>query len=151
LIGWLLDTHVVGALMSPTEAPSVKAWAAGQDEERMFLSILTLAEIDQGIHRLPPEDSARSRFAGTLAALEARFAGRILPLCDAIVRRWGAISGAARRETGHPPPVVDTLLAASAIEHGLYFATRNVRDVRSSGAALFNPWQDDPADFPLAG
>jgi predicted nucleic acid-binding protein len=150
LIGWLLDTHVVAALISPAGAPSVRAWAAAQDEDRMCLSILTPAEIEKGIHNLPAGDPARARYAGGLAALEARFAGRILSLSDAIVRRWGAISGAVRRETGHPPPVIDTLLAATAIEHDLYFVTRNVRDVAHSGAALFNPWTDDPAAFPLA-
>jgi toxin FitB len=150
LIGWLLDTNVVGSLTSPTGAPSVRAWAAGQDEELMFLSILTLAEIEKGIHNLAPEDPGRARHAGTLAALEARFAGRILSLSDPIVRRWGSISGTVRRDTGHPPPVIDTMLAATAIEHDLYLVTRNTKDVKRSGAVLFNPWEDDPAAFPLA-
>jgi predicted nucleic acid-binding protein len=150
LIGWLLDTNVVASLMAGGGAPSVGAWAAGQDEERMYLSILTLAEIDRGIHNLAAEDLARSRYAGTLRALEARFGDRILPLSDSVVRRWGAISGTVRRDTGHPPPVIDTLLAATAIEHDLYFVTRNTKDVMLSGAALFNPWKDDPAAFPLA-
>lgn len=150
MIGWLLDTHVVGALISPTGAPSVRAWAAGQDEDRMFLSILTLAEIEKGIHNLGPVDPARGRHAGPLAALEARFAGRTLSVSDSIVRRWGTISGTVRRDTGHPPPVIDTMLAATAIEHDLYFVTRNSRDVKLSGAALFNPWEEDSAAFPLA-
>lgn len=150
MIGWLLDTHVVGSLISPAGAPAVSAWAADQREDSFFLSVLTLAEIDQGIHKLAVDDPARARFAGTLGAIEGRFAGRILPLSDQVVRRCSTISGAVRRETGHPPPVVDTMLAATAIEHDLYFVTRNVKDVRLSGAPLFNPWQDDPADYPLA-
>lgn len=148
--GWLLDTHIVGALASPGGAPSVRGWAAAQDEERMFLSVLTLAEIEKGIYNLPESDPAHVRHAGTLAALEARFEGRILPLGNAIVRRWGAISGAVRRDTGHPPPVIDTMLAATALEHDLYLVTRNIKDVERTGAALFNPWEDDPAAFPLA-
>jgi predicted nucleic acid-binding protein len=149
MIGWLLDTHIVGALASPAGAPSVRAWAAAQEEERLFLSVLVLAEIEQGIERLAPGDPDRSRHAGTLHAIEARFAGRILPLGDAVVRRWGRIAGRVKRETGHPPPVIDTLLAATAIEHDLYLATRNTKDVSHAGAALFNPWLDDPARFPL--
>jgi predicted nucleic acid-binding protein len=149
VIGWLLDTHVVGALASPTGAPTVRAWAAAQEEERLFLSVLTLAEIEKGIEQLPPGDPARSRHAGTLAAIEARFAGRILPIGDDAVRDWGRISGRVKRETGAAPPVIDTLIAATAIAHDLYFATRNTRDVALSGAALFNPWADDPARFPL--
>ncbi len=150
MIGWLLDTNVVASLVAAGGAPSVSAWAKGQDEERLYLSILALAEIDKGIHNLAREDPARSRYLGTLQALEARFGGRILPLSDPVVRRWGAVSGRIRRDTGHPPPVIDTLLAATAIEHDLYLVTRNTKDVILSGAALFNPWKEDPAAFPLA-
>lgn len=151
MIGWLLDTNVVGSLTSRTGAPSVRSWAAGQDEDLMFLSILTLAEIEKGIHNLPDADPARALHSGTSAALEARFAGRILSLSDPVVMRWGAISGRVRRDTGHPPPVIDTMLAATALEHDLYLVTRNTKDVSRSGAALFNPWEDDPAAFSLAG
>ena len=73
-------------------------------------------------------------------AIEERFEGRILSLTDSIVRRWGAISGRVQRETGRPPPVIDTLLAATAIEHGLCLVTRNVKDMAASGVELFNPW-----------
>ncbi len=81
--------------------------------------------------------------------LIGRFGERLLPVSDAIVRRWGIVSGDVRRDTGHPPPVIDTLLAATALEHDLYLATRNFRDVRFSGAALFDPWEHDPALAPL--
>jgi predicted nucleic acid-binding protein len=148
--GWLLDTHVVAALINPNGAPSVKAWAAAQPEHRMYLSILTLGEYDKGIHNLPAHHPERSRYAAARDALEGRFAGRILSVGDAVVRRWGEISGTSKRRSGHPPPVIDTLLAATALEHALFLVTRNTKDVRDSGAALFNPWEDDPAGFPLA-
>ena len=83
--------------------------------------------------------------------MEARFAGRILPLTDPIVRRWGTISGATKRLTRQSPPVIDTLLAATAIEHDLYLVTRNIRDVQHSGAALFNPRDDQPDRRPRSG
>ena len=82
-------------------------------------------------------------------SLLARFDERMLPVSDRVVRRWGVISGLRRRETGHSPLVIDTLLAATAIEHDLYLATRNTRDVSGSGAAVFNPWEDDPVGSPL--
>lgn len=150
MIGWLLDTNVVAALINPAGAPSVKTWAGSQPEDRMYLSILTLGEYDKGIHNLAADHADRSRYIAARDALEARFMGRILSVSDEAVRRWGTISGATKRLTGHPPSVVDTLLAATAIEHRLFLATRNVKDVRHSGAALFNPWEDDPAHFPLA-
>lgn len=151
MIGWLLDTNVVASLMSPNGAPSVKAWASAQDEHRLFISVLTLAEIDKGIHNLPDDHPSRSRHVVALAMLEERFAGRVLPLGDAVVRRWGRISGTIMRETGMAPSVVDTLLGATAVEHDLHFVTRNVRDVQGIGVSVFNPWTDDAADFPVAG
>jgi len=81
--------------------------------------------------------------------LASRFSDRLISVSDAVVRRWGTISGTVRRQTGHPPPVIDTLMAATALEHDLYLVTRNVRDVRHSGAAVFNPWEDDPNSAPL--
>ena len=150
MIGWLLDTHILSALVNPNGAPSVKAWAAGQAEDRMFISVVTLGEYDKGIHNLEPGHPDRSRYTAARDALEGRFAGRILSLDDAIVRRWGQISGTVKRETKQSPPVIDTLLAATALEHELFLVTRNTKDVRQSGAAIFNPWEDDPADFPLA-
>ncbi len=82
-------------------------------------------------------------------AIQARFAGRILPVSDGVVRRWGAISGRMRRDTGHPALVIDTLLASTAIEAGLYLAPRNTRNVQLAAAAVFNPWEDDVVNFPL--
>ena len=149
MIGWLLDTNVTAEIISPGGSALVKAWAAGQDEADFYLSILTIAEYDKGIANLPDGDPRRARYTTTRDALAARFAARLLPLSDGIVRRWGQVSGTIRRDTGHPPPVIDTLLAATALEHDLYVVTRNVRDVRHSGAAVFNPWDDDPAGFPI--
>ena len=150
MIGWLLDTNVVSTIINPSGAPTVKAWANSQDEHRLFLSILTLGEYDKGIHNVPDDHPNRPRFIAARDALAARFAGRILSVGDAVVRRWGVISGTVRRLTGHPPPVIDTLFAATALEHDLYLVTRNVSDVRRSGAPVFDPWNDDLEKFPLS-
>lgn len=149
MIGWLLDTNVTAEIIRPGGSAHVKAWAANQDEATFHLSILTIAEYDKGIANLTDGDPRRPIYMTTRDSLAARFAARLLPVSDAVVRRWGLISGTVRRDTGHPPPVIDTLLAATALEHDLYLATRNVRDVRHSGAAVFNPWDDDPSAFPV--
>ena len=138
--GWLLDTNVIASLIAPHGAPSVKAWAAQQDEERLWLSILTFGEYDKGIANLADSHPDKSRFMAARDALQERFQGRILPVSDSIIRRWGTISGRIKRETGHPPPVIDTLFAATAIEYRLCFVTRNLKDVTHSGADLFSPW-----------
>lgn len=149
MIGWLLDTNVVAEIISSKGSQRVKAWSGRQGGSTRYLSILTLAEYDQGIANLPNADPRIPLVVNLRDSLAARFAGRILTVADVVVRRWGVIGGHARRETGHPPPIIDTLLAATAQEHGLYLATRNVRDVRYTKAMVFNPWTDDPAGFPL--
>jgi toxin FitB len=149
LIGWLVDTNVIASLIAPGGAPSVKAWARVVEERRLFLSVLTLAEYDKGIANLAGDDPNVPRYIAARDALEARFAGRILSLSDAVVRRWGTISGRVKQETGHPPPVIDTMLAATAIEADLYLVSRNRKDLQHSGAAVFDPWRDDIGAFPL--
>lgn len=148
--GWLLDTNVVAALTNPRGAPSVKTWAAKQNEAYFYLSILTLAEFDKGIHNLPRDHVDRPRHIATRDALEERFGERVLSLGDPIVRRWGCLAGEIKRASGHAPPVIDAMLAATAIEHDLYLVTRNVKDVRPTGVAVFDPWNDDPANFPVS-
>jgi predicted nucleic acid-binding protein len=149
LRGFLLDTNVVSSLAASSGAPSVKAWASRVDENRLYLSVITLAEYDKGIAQLPDADPNRARYSARRDALVERFAGRILTVSNAVTRRWGEISGRVKRDTGHPPGVIDTLLAATSIEAQLYLATRNVKDVIHSGAAIFNPWNDDAEEFPL--
>jgi predicted nucleic acid-binding protein len=149
LRGWLLDTNVIASLTLPGCAPTVKAWVGAQDERTLYLSVITLAEYDKGIHRLPEADPLRARYARNRDAIEARFGSRVLPVSNDTIRRWGALAGRIRRETGHPPPVLDTLLAATALEADLYLVTRNTKDVIRSGAAIFNPWEDDAANFAL--
>ena len=149
MIGWLVDTNVIASLIAPNGAPSVKTWARIVDERCLFLSVLTLAEYDKGIANLAGDDPNVQRYIAARDALEARFAGRILSLSDSIVRRWGAISGRVKRDIGHPPPVIDTLIAATAIEADLYLVSRNTKDLQHSGAAVFDPWRDDIPAFPL--
>ena len=141
--GWLLDTNVLAELAKPHGTKRVQAWAAAQDEALLFLSILTLGEYDKGLNNLPPDSPVRPGIAAGIAALEARFTDRVLPLTDPIVRRWGTIRGLVKRQVGHAPPVIDTMLAATAIEHDLCLVTRNTRDVRYSGATFLNPWEPD--------
>ena len=146
----MLDTNVVAALINPNGAPSVKSWAASQDETSFYLSVLTLAEYDKGIHNLADDHVDRPRYTAARDALADRFGDRVLSLSDDIVRRWGRISGEVKRASNHAPAVIDTMLAATAIEHDLYLVTRNVKDTKPSGASVFDPWNDDASRFPLS-
>ena len=145
--GWLLDTNVIAELARVGGDARVAAWQAAADEDFLYISVLTLGEYDKGVANLPDASPARALIEASVAALEARFEGRVLGVSDAIVRRWGRISGAVQRASRRPPPVIDTLLAATAIEYDLCLVTRNVRDVDASGATLFNPWEDDVDAF----
>ncbi len=141
--GWLLDTNVIAELARVGGDARVAAWEEEADEDFLYISVLTLGEYDQGVANIPDASPARARIEASVAALEARFEGRVLGVSDAIVRRWGRISGAVQRASHRPPPVIDTLLAATAIEYDLCLVTRNVKDVDASGATLLNPWEDD--------
>jgi predicted nucleic acid-binding protein len=147
--GCLLDTNVIAEVRGARPHPRVAGWIGAHPEHLLFLSVITLGEYRKGIENLPPGDKRRPLLENTVRSVEERFSGRILPISDAVVLRWGAISGQAKRVTGHSPSVIDTMLAATAIENDLYLATRNTADVINSGAAIFNPWKDDPGKFPL--
>lgn len=147
--GWLLDTNVIAEVSGAKPDRRVREWIESLPEHLLYISILTLGEYQKGLEHLAPGDKLRPRLKRAIARLAERFSGRVLSLSDPIVLRWGAISGEVKRLTGHSPSVIDTQLAATAIEHGLYLATRNVSHVTHSGAAIFNPWTDDPAQFPL--
>jgi predicted nucleic acid-binding protein len=137
VIGWLLDTNVISAIINPNGAPTVKGWAAAQDESRLFLSVLTLGEYDKGIHNLADGHPDRPRFIASRDRLAARFSGRMLSVGDPVVRRWGVISGTTRRLTGHPPPVIDTCGRAGPQSSTLGVTTRrNSRSARCRGVAL---------------
>jgi predicted nucleic acid-binding protein len=147
--GWLVDTNVIASLIASNGAPSVKKWALAVEERDLYISVLTLGEYDKGIANLSSDETNTARYIEARDALQLRFTGRILSLEDPIVRRWGSISGRIKRETGHAPPVIDTLLAATAIEKDLYLVSRNLRDLANSGAVVFDPWRDELAQFPL--
>jgi toxin FitB len=98
LKGWLLDTNVVSSLMNPNGAPSVKAWARAQDEGSLYISILTLAEYDKGIHNLPADHVDRSRYVAARKALADRFETRLLSVADADVLLWDSSLATSRDE-----------------------------------------------------
>ena len=147
--GWLLDTNVISELARPRPNERVIAWLTQLPESRTFVSILTLGEIDQGVEALHPGDERRERYVGFRSQIEAQFSGRIIPLDDDTIRLWGALSGQYRRALGGKAPVVDAMLTATAQRRRLHLATRNVSHVRHFGWSAFDPWTENPLDFPI--
>lgn len=147
--GWLLDTNVVSELARPKANSQVLDWLRSLSPERTFVSVLTLAEIDQGIEALPVDDPRRDQYGKFRNRIEADFAGRVLPLEDDVLRLWGVISGRYRLAVGGKAPVIDTMLIATAQHRRLHLATRNIKDVRRLSWSVFDPWSDDPINFPV--
>ena len=138
---FLLDTNVISELFKPKPEPKVTTWIDGTDEELLFLSVLTLGEIRKGVVLLPRSARRTSLEAWLSKDLPLRFSDRILKIDEEVAHRWGQISGLASAR-GVNVPVIDGLLAATAIQHSLTLVTRNTSDVAATGVTLFNPWTD---------
>jgi predicted nucleic acid-binding protein len=138
--GFLLDTNIISELVKPKPEANVTEWVENTDESLLYLSVLTLGEIRRGIAALP-----QSRRRATLEAwldkdLRTRFEGRILVIDQEVADRWGLLTAAARN-SGIVLPVIDGLLAATALENNLTLVTRDTGQIPSMGVAVFNPWE----------
>jgi predicted nucleic acid-binding protein len=137
--GFLLDTNVISELFKPRPDVKVSAWVENYDESLLFLSVLTLGELRKGVDALGNHPK-RARLETWLERdVRLRFFGRVLPVDDLVADRWGRISGSAAAR-GTPMPVIDGLLAATALQHDLTFATRDTQGIAACGVAIFNPW-----------
>jgi predicted nucleic acid-binding protein len=136
---FLIDTDVLSALSRRPRDANVEAWFRRQRASHLFLSVLTIGEIERGIamrRRLDPG------FAATLASwldqVLSAYSQRILPFNLAAARRWGVLS-AALGNTG-----ADLQIAATALEHGLTVVTRNTADFKPTGVDVVNPFTTNP-------
>jgi predicted nucleic acid-binding protein len=136
--GFLIDTNVISELVRPRPDARVKTWVASVDEDLLFLSVLTIGEIRKGIALLQDASRRVALEAWLDGHLAVRFDGRILPIDLRVAERWGRM--AAQVAPKHQLPVIDGLLAATAVEHNLTFVTRNTKDVIATGVPVFNPW-----------
>lgn len=138
-MSFLLDTNIVSEWMKPRPNPGVVAWLENVDEDRAFLSVVTLTEVRYGIERLAP-GTRRKRLAEWLEEeLPLRFEGRILPIGPEVADACGRV--VARSETmGRPMEVMDAFMAATAEVHRLTVVTRNVSDFQPVIRNVLNPW-----------
>ncbi|PWL19950.1 MAG: VapC toxin family PIN domain ribonuclease [Altererythrobacter sp. XM-24bin4] len=132
---YILDTNVVSAVRRPDRAPQVAAWLRGKAEQELFLSVITLGEIERGIHQQETRDPM---FASDLRVWLDRtvllFSDRLLAFEAEDARIWGRLSA----EIGHTG--ADLMIAASALRHGAIVVTGNISDFAPTGAALENPF-----------
>ena len=138
-MSFLLDTNVVSEWVKARPNRGVVSWLTQADEDRVFLSVATLAELRYGIERLPA-GRRRARLDGWLREeLPLRFEGRVLPVGEVIADVWGQVM-AHREAIGRPIAAMDALIAATARVHGLTLVTRNEADFEPSVDAISNPW-----------
>jgi predicted nucleic acid-binding protein len=138
---YLLDTNVVSEIGRVRAHRNVFEWSRSVPQSTLFLSVITLAELEQGVLRIERRDANQG--AQLRRWFEDRvlpgFAGRILSVDEEIARTC------ARLNVPDPAPAYDALIAATAIVHRLTVATRNTSDFARMGATLFNPWDYEPA------
>jgi predicted nucleic acid-binding protein len=137
-VSYLLDTNVLSELRRKTPNPAVSAWFAMRPATSLYLSVLTLGELRKGIDGV--KDAARRLALSDWLQTEMSvfFMGRVLSIDEQVADRWGQLVAAARR----PLPAVDSLLAATALVHGLSMVTRNAKDFEGLGLEVINPWSD---------
>ena len=134
---YLLDTNVLSETRKKKADAGVLAFLQAGEASTLYISVLTLGELRKGVAKKKREDAeAAKRLADWVDGLEYSFADRILGIDAATARLWGDWS------SERPRPVVDTLLAATAVVHGLTLVTRNIRDVRGLAVKLFDPWKE---------
>jgi predicted nucleic acid-binding protein len=135
----LLDTCVISEPTKTRPSSKVLTWLDVQEEMSLFLSVLTIGELQKGISKLP-RSRRRSQLQQWVAQdLPRRFTGRLLPIDLEVATRWGMMTGEAE-QAGHPIPVLDGLLAATAVVGGMTLVTRNTPHVQYTGAVVFDPW-----------
>ncbi len=137
-MNFLLDTNAVSELMKPQPNRGLVAWMEATDEDRIFLSVVSLAELRYGIERMA-DGKRRSRLEQWLRnELPLRFEGRLLPVDAVVADAWGRTVSRNEAE-GHPISTIDAFLAATAEVHQMTLLTRDVSDF-SLLKAVVNPW-----------
>jgi predicted nucleic acid-binding protein len=139
-VKYLLDTCVISELRKPLSSPKVVEWIDTHDERNFYLSVVTIGEIEKGISKLANGKKKIQLQEWLADELMGRFKGRIVHITTEVALCWGRILGESENK-GKTLPVIDALIAATAITNGLTVVTRNTSDMRASGAPLFDPWE----------
>jgi tRNA(fMet)-specific endonuclease VapC len=138
-MSYLLDTCVISEFRKPQPQQSVIDWLDAQLEESLFLSAITIGEIQKGVTALPASKRQRS-LQTWLDEVVYRYDKRILPLDVVALRRWGNLT-AQLEKSGRVLPLMDSMLAATALVHRLTIVTRNVDDFADTGVKVLNIWE----------
>jgi toxin FitB len=134
-VSFLLDTNVISEARRRSPDSNVRGWLASVPEPELYLSVLVVGEIRQGIERLRRRDPGQAApYETWLAALVHGFADRLVPVTAEVCEEWG------RLDVPDPLPVIDGLMAATAKVRGWTFVTRNAAGLARTGVRLLNPF-----------
>ena len=135
---YLLDTCVVSALRRPKEHPSLVEWIAGVDEQDLYLSAVTIGELTRGTARLSAGRKKDALTDWVLSAVTERFEDRILPIDAAVAAHWGELLASCVKR-GRTLPLLDAIIAATALAAGCTVVTKNTKDFVDCGVRLLDP------------
>ena len=138
---YLLDTCVISELIKPKPSNRVVSWLKSQDENKLYISALTLGELLKGIEKIKDINRKKKIHLWVEEDLRERFRERILPIDTRVAMIWGQVQGKAE-QIGQGMPTIDGLIAATGLAFNMVVVTRNVSDMQISGVALFNPWNE---------
>jgi predicted nucleic acid-binding protein len=136
-VSYLIDTNIISELRRKDANPGVISWFAARPATTLYVSVLTLGEIRKGIEALPNSKRRLVLRDWLEVDLPAFFTGRILLVDEAVVDRWGRLLARIKRTA----PAIDSLIAATALQHGLTLVTRNETDFKFPELDVINPWQ----------
>lgn len=139
-MNYLLDTCVLSEFTRRKPDEKVVRWMDAMDEEELFISVITLGEIQRGIEKLPDSHRKTALLTWMNEDLIARFGDRVLTIDVPSMLVWGTLTS-RMDASGTPMGVMDSLLAASALSRNMVLATRNVKDFTGSNLRLVNPWE----------
>lgn len=143
-MSWLLDTCVISELARPRPSASVVDWIRACDERELFLSVITIGELEKGIAKLPGSARRTALERWVRRELPDRFRNQLLAIDSSVAARWGALVGESEAR-GQPLPVIDSLIAATSLHYEITVVTRNTDDLERCGARCFNPWLGKPS------
>lgn len=139
-MSFLLDTDVVSEWAGVRPDSNVIDWFADVDEDDVFMSVISFAELGRGVELLPAGQRRDDLGRWIAHDLTERFSGRILAVDRSVAEGWGRVMARGQR-SGRTPTAMDAFFAATAESHDLTLVTRNVRDFEGLGVPLLNPWE----------
>lgn len=138
-MNFLLDTCVISELVASQPNPAVVRWVDSADEDRLYLSVITIGEIKRGIVKLANSKRKSALQEWLEGNLLIRFRDKILPIDTAVMLVWGQLAADLEKQ-GKPMPAIDSLIAATCLLRRLDLVTRNEIDFAHSGVKVINPW-----------